>query len=132
LGLKLTEAGDARFLHLTENGKTIIIDEDGLYMMTLIMTATTFKKYSNTAGKYYMFMSCLKFVNDTIHMDDECRTITVLSKMRLPFEIHKTKHLEKGTVIRITATDIELLEQKSSLSKLSIIQLHKSVHKVTP
>jgi hypothetical protein len=64
LGLKITEAGDSPFLHLTENGKTITIDEDGLYMMTLIMTATTFKKYSDTASKYYTFMSCLKFVKN--------------------------------------------------------------------
>ena len=132
LGLKITEAGDSPFLHLTENGKTITIDEDGLYMMTLIMTATTFKKYSDTASKYYTFMSCLKFVKNGKHVDDLCRTITILSAMRLPFEIHKSKHLEKGTVIHITATDVELLDQKSSLSKLSILQLHKSVHKVTP
>lgn len=132
LGLKITEAGDAPFLHLTENGKAITIDEDGLYMMTLIMTANTFEIYSDTASKYYTFMSCLKFVKDGKHMDDLCRTITILSAMRLPFEIHKSKHLEKGTVIHITATNVKLLDQKSNLSKLSILQLHKSVHKVTP
>ncbi|XP_052105781.1 uncharacterized protein LOC127738538 [Mytilus californianus] len=112
------------FLHLTNTAKTeILIEESGLYMMT--MTLTTRAPSSEKPGSYFRFMACLKFQNGNFQ-DDECRKITLLPNVGDPFEIHKTINLNKGTIIRATSTDTSFLERNVILNKMQIVQLHKS------
>ncbi|VDI24393.1 Hypothetical predicted protein [Mytilus galloprovincialis] len=127
LGFRMLSAESSNnpsFLHLAKTANTeIVIHESGLYMMT--MTLTTRAPRSETKGSYYRFMACLKFQNGNFQ-DDECRKITLLPNVGDPFEIHKTINLNKGTIIRATSTNLNLLERNVILNKMQIVQLHKS------
>lgn len=127
LGFRMLSAESSNnpsFLNLRKTANTeILINESGLYMMT--MTLTTRAPRSETTGTYYRFMACLKFQNDN-YQDDECRKITLLPNVGDPFEIHKTINLNKGTIIRATSTNLDLLERNVILNKMQIVQLHKS------